>query len=82
MNCLTANSISTSRGNPIAMATGNAVLDFIDSHELQANAVEVGRFLFDGLREPPPTSTATAPTKPTTTPVAALGLPGCDHTAT
>ncbi|MEU1942139.1 aminotransferase class III-fold pyridoxal phosphate-dependent enzyme [Streptomyces melanosporofaciens] len=51
MNCLTANSISTSRGNPIAMATGNAVLDFIDSHELQANAVEVGRFLFDGLRE-------------------------------
>nr|WP_232546669.1 aminotransferase class III-fold pyridoxal phosphate-dependent enzyme [Streptomyces antimycoticus] len=50
MNCLTANSISTSRGNPIAMATGNAVLDFIDSHELQANAVEVGRFLFDGQR--------------------------------
>lgn len=51
MNCLTANSISTSGGNPIAMATGNAVLDFIDSHELQANAAEVGRFLFDGLRE-------------------------------
>ncbi|MFD0443149.1 MULTISPECIES: hypothetical protein [Streptomyces violaceusniger group] len=50
MNCLTANSVSTSRGNPIAMATGNAVLDFFDAHELQANAVEIGRFLFDGQR--------------------------------
>ncbi|MFE5704595.1 aspartate aminotransferase family protein [Rhodococcus koreensis] len=51
MNCLTANSISTAGGNPIAMAAGNAVLDFIESHDLQANAADVGHLLSTGLQE-------------------------------
>lgn len=50
MNCLTANSISTAGGNPIATAAGNAVIDFIESHDLQQNAADVGDLLLDGLR--------------------------------
>ncbi|MFI2561095.1 aspartate aminotransferase family protein [Nocardia farcinica] len=49
MDCLTANSISTAGGNPIATTTANAVIDYIESHELQANADRVGRILHDGL---------------------------------
>ncbi|RJO70090.1 aspartate aminotransferase family protein [Nocardia panacis] len=51
MNSLSANSISTAGGNPMAMVAGTAVLDFIDSHDLQTNAAEVGRILLTGLRE-------------------------------
>ncbi|WP_257226626.1 aminotransferase class III-fold pyridoxal phosphate-dependent enzyme [Rhodococcus opacus] len=51
MNCLTANSISTAGGNTIAMAAGNSVLDFIESHDLQANAADVGRLQSTGLQE-------------------------------
>ncbi|MDV6271539.1 aspartate aminotransferase family protein [Rhodococcus globerulus] len=50
MNSLTANSISTAGGNPISMAAGNAVIDFIDSHDLQHNADDIGRHLIRGLK--------------------------------
>ncbi|MDH6282701.1 aspartate aminotransferase family protein [Prescottella agglutinans] len=50
MNSLTANSISTAGGNPMAMAAGNAVLDYIEDHDLQSNADRVGALLSDGLR--------------------------------
>ncbi|MDV8071476.1 aspartate aminotransferase family protein [Rhodococcus sp. IEGM 1366] len=50
MNSLTANSISTAGGNPIAMAAGNAVIDFIESHDLQHNADDIGRHLIRGLK--------------------------------
>lgn len=49
MDCLTANSISTAGGNPIAMTAANAVLDYIESNDLQENAHRVGQILFDGL---------------------------------
>ena len=51
MNCLTANSISTAGGNPIAMSAANAVLDYIESHDLQDNADRVGAILCAGLEE-------------------------------
>lgn len=51
MNCLTANSISTAGGNPVAMAAGNAVIDFIESRDLQTNAAEVGAHLKIELSE-------------------------------
>ncbi|RVW10999.1 aspartate aminotransferase family protein [Prescottella agglutinans] len=50
MNSLTANSISTAGGNPMAMAAGNAVLDYLENHDLQSNADRVGALLSDGLR--------------------------------
>jgi 4-aminobutyrate aminotransferase len=43
-------SFSTFGGNPLATAGGNAVLDYLLDHDLQANAREVGRLLLDGLR--------------------------------
>ncbi|MEU7872058.1 aspartate aminotransferase family protein [Dactylosporangium sp. NPDC049140] len=43
-------SFSTFGGNPIATAAGNAVLDYIVEHDLQANAARVGALLLDGLR--------------------------------
>ncbi|MBB3664509.1 4-aminobutyrate aminotransferase [Prauserella sediminis] len=49
MDCVSANSISTAGGNPIATSTANAVIDYIESHELQANADAVGRQLRRGL---------------------------------
>lgn len=51
MNCLTANSISTAGGNPVAMAAGNAVIDFIESRDLQSNAAAIGHHLKDALTE-------------------------------
>lgn len=51
MNCLTANSISTAGGNPIATAAGCAVIDFIESRDLQRNAAETGDMLQRGLQE-------------------------------
>ncbi|OZE74181.1 hypothetical protein CH305_20970 [Rhodococcus sp. 15-649-2-2] len=49
MNSIQANSISTAGGNPVAMAAGNAVIDFIDSHELQENADRIGQHLLSSL---------------------------------
>ena len=43
-------SFSTFGGNPISTAAGNAVLDYIVEHDLQANAARVGAILLDGLR--------------------------------
>lgn len=50
VDCLTANSISTFGGNPVAMAGASAVLDFISDHDLQANALARGNELLSGLR--------------------------------
>ncbi|GAA5191607.1 aspartate aminotransferase family protein [Rugosimonospora acidiphila] len=44
-------SFSTFGGNPLSTAGGNAVLDYLLAHDLQANAREVGRLLRDGLDE-------------------------------
>ncbi|MEU3456814.1 aspartate aminotransferase family protein [Micromonospora sp. NPDC006766] len=43
-------SFSTFGGNPISTAAGNAVLDYLLDHDLQANAERVGAILGDGLR--------------------------------
>jgi 4-aminobutyrate aminotransferase len=50
MDCLTANSISTFGGNPLVMAAANATLDYVLSHDLQANAAKVGTALLEGIR--------------------------------
>ncbi|MGH3494127.1 MAG: aspartate aminotransferase family protein [Sciscionella sp.] len=51
MDCLQANSISTFGGNPVATAGARAALDYLLSHELQANAAHLGGLLLSGLRE-------------------------------
>jgi 4-aminobutyrate aminotransferase len=43
-------SFSTFGGNPVATAAGNAVLDYIADHDLQANAARTGAILLCGLR--------------------------------
>ncbi|QOC91286.1 aspartate aminotransferase family protein [Micromonospora craniellae] len=43
-------SFSTFGGNPVSAAAGNAVLDYLLDHDLQANAARVGAILGDGLR--------------------------------
>ncbi|WP_319462933.1 aspartate aminotransferase family protein [Micromonospora sp. RTP1Z1] len=43
-------SFSTFGGNPISTAAGNAVLDYLLDHDLQANAARVGAILAEGLR--------------------------------
>ncbi|HEX5200520.1 aspartate aminotransferase family protein [Paractinoplanes rhizophilus] len=50
MNAVPAISFSTYGGNPLSAAAGNAVLDYVLSHDLQANAARVGSILLDGLR--------------------------------
>ncbi|WP_410658547.1 aspartate aminotransferase family protein [Amycolatopsis sp. lyj-112] len=50
VDCLTANSISTFGGNPVAMAGATAVLDHIADQDLQANALARGNELLAGLR--------------------------------
>lgn len=50
MDCLKAISFNTFGGNPIASAAGSAVLDYLLSHDLQANAARVGAILHSGLR--------------------------------
>jgi 4-aminobutyrate aminotransferase len=50
MNAVPAISFSTFGGNPVSAAAGNAVLDYVLSHDLQANAARVGTLLLDGLR--------------------------------
>lgn len=51
MDCLSANSISTFGGNPVATAGADAVLEYLLSHDLQANAAKLGARLMAGLRE-------------------------------
>ncbi|MEV4200042.1 aspartate aminotransferase family protein [Micromonospora globbae] len=43
-------SFSTFGGNPVSTAAGNAVLDYLLDHDLQANAARTGAILLDGLR--------------------------------
>ncbi|MGK5681986.1 aspartate aminotransferase family protein [Actinoplanes sp. URMC 104] len=50
MNAVPAISFSTFGGNPLSMAAGNAVLDYVLDHDLQANAARTGAILLDGLR--------------------------------
>jgi 4-aminobutyrate aminotransferase len=50
MDCLKATSFNTFGGNPIAASAGLAVLDYLTSHDLQANAARVGGLLHAGLR--------------------------------
>ncbi|MDQ4008446.1 MAG: aspartate aminotransferase family protein, partial [Actinomycetota bacterium] len=51
MDCLTANSISTFGGNPVATAAASAVIDYVLDHDLQANAARQGDRLLAGLRD-------------------------------
>jgi len=48
MNAVHAVSFSTFGGNPFATAGGNAVLDYLLDHDLQANAARVGDLLLAG----------------------------------
>jgi 4-aminobutyrate aminotransferase len=50
LNAVPATSFSTFGGNPVATAAGNAVLDYVLDHDLQANARRTGAILIDGLR--------------------------------
>jgi 4-aminobutyrate aminotransferase len=50
INAVPAISFSTFGGNPVSAAAGNAVLDYVLDHDLQANAKRVGAVLVDGLR--------------------------------
>ena len=50
MDCFNANSISTFGGNPVATAGASAALEYLLSHDLQANAARLGDRLLSGLR--------------------------------
>ena len=50
VDAVPAISFSTFGGNPVSAAAGNAVLDYVLDHDLQANAKRVGTILLDGLR--------------------------------
>lgn len=50
MDCLTANSISTFGGNPLATVGARAVIDYVFDHDLQAGAAKLGARLITGLR--------------------------------
>jgi 4-aminobutyrate aminotransferase len=50
MEAITANSISTFGGNPVSTAGAVATLDYILSHDLQANAAKLGTRLLAALR--------------------------------
>jgi 4-aminobutyrate aminotransferase len=49
MDSVTANSISTFGGNPLAARAALATLDYLLSHDLQANAHKLGSRLRQGL---------------------------------
>jgi 4-aminobutyrate aminotransferase len=51
MDCLTATSFNTFGGNPVSASAGAAVIDYLLSHDLQANAAHVGTILRTGLRD-------------------------------
>ncbi len=42
---------NTFGGNPVVSAIGKAVLDVIDDEKLQANSLELGRYILSGLRK-------------------------------
>ena len=50
MDSLTAQSISTFGGNPLATAAAKATLDYVLDHDLQAHAHKTGAMLMDGLK--------------------------------
>jgi 4-aminobutyrate aminotransferase len=50
MDCLQATSFNTFGGNPVSASAGIAVLDYLLSNDLQANAAHVGGILHTGLR--------------------------------
>jgi 4-aminobutyrate aminotransferase len=51
MDGLRGNGISTFGGNPIATAAASATLDYVLSHDLQANAAKLGGLIIGGLRD-------------------------------
>ncbi|HVW40549.1 MAG TPA: aspartate aminotransferase family protein [Amycolatopsis sp.] len=51
MDSITANSISTFGGNPVATAGAKATLGYLLDHDLQRNAARLGARLLDGLRD-------------------------------
>jgi 4-aminobutyrate aminotransferase len=51
MESVSGISFSTFGGNPLSTAAGNAVVDYLRDHDLQANAARVGGLLLGGLRE-------------------------------
>ncbi|MDP9073723.1 MAG: aspartate aminotransferase family protein [Actinomycetota bacterium] len=50
MDCLTANSISTFGGNPLACTGALANIEYLLSHDLQGNALKVGHTMAERLR--------------------------------
>ncbi len=50
MDSVTASSISTFGGNPLATAGAKAALDYLLEHDLQSNALKLGHYLLEGLR--------------------------------
>jgi 4-aminobutyrate aminotransferase len=50
MDCVNANSISTFGGNPLVTSAANATLDYVLSHDLQANAAKLGTMLIESIR--------------------------------
>ncbi|NKQ53868.1 aspartate aminotransferase family protein [Amycolatopsis sp. K13G38] len=51
MDSITANSISTFGGNPVATAGAKATVDYLLDHDLQGNAAKLGTLLLAGLRD-------------------------------
>lgn len=51
MDSITANSISTFGGNPVATAGAAAVLKYVLDHDLQDNAAKIGDRIIGGLRD-------------------------------
>ena len=51
IDCVQGNSISTFGGNPVATTAAKAVLDYVLSHDLQANAAKLGAVLKNGLQD-------------------------------
>jgi len=51
MDGLTGNGISTFGGNPLSTTAASATLDYLLSHDLQANAAALGGLIIGGLRE-------------------------------
>ena len=51
MDGLTGNGISTFGGNPLSTTAASATLDYLLSHDLQANAAALGDLIIGGLRD-------------------------------
>ncbi len=51
MDSVTASSISTFGGNPLSTAGAKAALDYLLEHDLQSNALKLGNYLLEGLRD-------------------------------